>query len=61
MPQQNYYVLVRRVTGKMITINSQLPIYWRKDVAEDDCKDYKGCVVKKVNVIDLDNLIKNAQ
>jgi hypothetical protein len=57
MARKNYFAVVNKEKGNLITIGGHLPIYWCKRVAKEIASQFKGCVVLPVNADDLHKLI----
>lgn len=44
------YALVYKKTGKLAVLDTKLPIYWIKKVAQDEVKKFTKCEVKKITI-----------
>lgn len=55
------YVIVNYENGNMLLEDGKLPIYWNKKVAKERCSNFKGCVVQKLKLIDIENLIFHSE
>lgn len=54
---KNYFAIVHQESGKLLLKDGRLPIYWRKDVAREEAKDYPGYIVQLVDITQLEKLI----
>lgn len=59
MSNRNIYAIVRIKTGKLITENTRLPIFWYKKEADRRAKDFIGVTVVRVSVEKISLLLNN--
>lgn len=52
-----YYVIVNKMSGKMLLSDGKLPFYWNKKVAKDMCAGFNGFKVCKVGSKVIDNMV----
>lgn len=58
MPKQKYYyAVVHKETGKLLLRNSQLPIFWSRNVAHSVAKSWHDYIVQPVSLNSLHKLI----
>lgn len=54
---KNVFVIVRAKTGKLISENERLPIFWYKKYADHRAKDFIGVKVISINEKELIKLL----
>jgi hypothetical protein len=60
--QKYVYVLVSKKSGRIILNCAVLPIYWLKEVADQDQKHFLNTgVVKRINLTKLEKLIEDGK
>jgi hypothetical protein len=56
---KNYFAIVHRENGNLLCNRARLPIYYRKDVAIEDCESFnsKDYIVQPIDIKELERLV----
>jgi len=55
------YVLADSENRSMLLEDGKLPIYWNKRVAKERCSNFKGYVVRKLFLSDIEGMVLNSK